>query len=453
MAATLTIQAGTGINIPKPEKIKLENGVTVFYHYDSTVPLVSLRLFLVGAGTAYEPKGKEGISDFTATMLTKGTTKMTADQISGELDYMGASLFIGADSEYLFANGTCLKEYFPKLLDITTASVLNPVFREEEIAKEKAKRLESMKSIKDSAYRSLFYYINKAYFKNHPMGNLDIGSVEFLKSVSSDVIKSYYNEYYRPDRMMISVVGDVKKADLVKMLEDKFGAWKASAEKPALAVPEFPAVEGRTVYLVDKPDGNQTYWILSAPGYKKGADLEPQAEIIRTLFGGRFTSWLNSELRIKRGLTYGARCAFNQWKDDGTFVAYSYTQNKNIGLMLDLVFEMLKKAKTEGFSKEEIRSAKNYILGQFPPRFQTMQSKGRVFTDLTFYNLGFDYYSKFLGGVESATDAAVNEAAKKLLPLDEYVLVVIGKADEIRPALKKYGKIIEKKVTDPGFEF
>jgi predicted Zn-dependent peptidase len=182
-----------------------------------------------------------------------------------------------------------------------------------------------------------------------------------------------------------------------------------------------------------------------------GDKITAAASAMNTLFGGRFTSWLNTELRIKRGLTYGASSSARTWAVGGMFAVSSYTKNDKIGEMLDIVFELLRKGAKDGFTGEETESSRNYILGQFPPTLETNASKAGAYVRLAFYKLGFDQYDKYLDDVGKITPAAVKAAAVTLLPQDDFVLVVVGKAEEIRPLLKKFGTWQEKKITDPGF--
>ncbi len=182
-----------------------------------------------------------------------------------------------------------------------------------------------------------------------------------------------------------------------------------------------------------------------------GDEISAAANVMNTLWGGRFTSWLNTELRIKRGLTYGARSFFQSWKPGGIFTASSYTKNEQLGEMLDITLDLLKKARQEGFSEEEVESARNYILGQFPPTLETNASKASAYLRLAFYGLGFDYYDRYLAQVEKMAPSSLQAAASKLLPEENYVLVVVGKAEVVRPLLSKFGPIQEKKITDPGF--
>jgi predicted Zn-dependent peptidase len=119
--------------------------------------------------------------------------------------------------------------------------------------------------------------------------------------------------------------------------------------------------------------------------------------------------------------------------------------------MLDILFDLLNKARTDGFSAEEIESSRNYVLGQFPPTLETNAAKAGSYIRLAVNNLGFDYYDAYLAGIQATTQASANEAAARLIPEGDYVLVGVGKAEDIRGQLTKFGTWTEKKTTDPGF--
>jgi zinc protease len=443
---------GAAFKLPAPEKIVLKNGITVYYLKNPEVPLVSFRMFIRGAGTAFEPASAEGAAGLTAELLLKGTARMDADAISEALDFMGASLDISATDEYLQAGAESLAEHFPRLMEIAAECLAGPALKPEEFAREKARRIDGIKAIKDDPGQAVRYYFQKAYFGAHPMGHLSIGTESSLERMKVQDIKSFYASHVRPERAVAAVVGDIEKAKLVGLLEATWGKWKAGGfAAPPAVLPALPSPTGKTLILVDKPDATQAYFVMGASGYSIGDKVTPEATVMNTLFGGRFTSWMVTELRIKRGLTYNARSSFQAVAAGGLFTAASYTQNSKIGEMLDIVYDLLKKGAREGFSAEEVGSARNYIQGQFPPTLEANVSKASAYARLAFYKLGFDFYDKYLAGIGAADVAAVSKAATKFLPGDDYVLVVVGKAADIKPQLAKFGAWEEKRITDQDF--
>lgn len=443
---------GAARQLPAPEKLVLKNGLTVYHFRNSDLPVVSFRMVVRGAGSAAEPASAEGVAGLTASLLLKGTSKRSADAVAEALDFMGANLGINAAEEYAQVFGDSLSEHFPRLLEIAADCLTDPAFAAAEFEKERSLTADGLKSAKDNPGAAVRYYFQKAYFGAHPMGHLASGTGSSLQKMTVQAVKDFYKSRFRPDRAIAAVVGDIERAKLVPLLEATIGRMtNPPGPAPADAIPALPKPQGRKLLLVDKPDATQAYFVLGAPGYAMGDKITAAASAMNTLFGGRFTSWINTELRIKRGLTYGAGSTARTWAVGGLFSISSYTKNDKIGEMLDIVFDLLKKGAKEGFSSEEVESSRNYILGQFPPTLETNASKAGAYVRLAFYKLGFDQYDRYLNDVGKLTPAGVKAAAAALLPQEDFVLVVVGKAAEIRPLLKKFGTWQEKKITDPDF--
>ncbi len=448
----MVVTLAQGAFLPAPEKLTLKNGIVVYYLKNSDLPLISFRMWIKGAGLANEPNDLEGVSSLTATLLLKGTATKDANAIAEALDFMGARFSISAGDEYAGVSGESLAEHFPKLMDIAADCLSNPLFKDDEFAKERKTRLDSLKAVKDNPGAAVRNYFQKAYFGSSPLGHLSSGTEASLNKITAADLRSYYQKYLSPERALVAVVGDIEKTKLVDLLNATFGEWKGTGEQAPLAqIPPVPKPVGKKLLLIDKPDATQAYWVLGAPGYPIGDVITPQADAMNTLFGGRFTSWLSTELRIKRGLTYGASSSFRTWSGGGLFSASSYTRNEKIGEMMDITFDLLKKVRKEGFAAEETESARNYILGQFPPTLESNASKATAYARLAFYNLGFDYYDKYLGNIQNVSQASAKDAANRLIPETDFVLVVVGKAADIKKQLEKYGTWTEKKITDPGF--
>ncbi len=358
---------------------------------------------------------------------------------------MGAGLRVFASAEYAQVSAFCLAEHFSRLLELAAASLSGAVFPEEEFTRERARRADALAAAKDNPMQAVRLY-------SHPLGRLASGTQGSLAGMTVRDVRRFHAERYRPDRAVAAVVGDIGRAELEALLRKTLGVWTKPAAPLALPdLPPLPEPRGRKLLLVDKPDATQAYFVLGAPGYAVQDEIFPQASVMNTLFGGRFTSRLNTELRIKRGLTYGASSSFESWRDGGLCTVSSYTRNEKIGEMLDITLEQLAAARAQGFAAEEVESGRNYILGQFPLSLESNANKAAALARLAFYGLGFDFYDRYLGAVRGSSPEAVGAAAARLLPGEDFVLVVVGKADEIRPLLKKIGEFQEKKISDPDF--
>jgi len=451
LLAAAPVAAGS---LPPPQSFVLANGITVLLHTDNELPLVSFRLLLPGAGTASEKA--DGLADLSAAMLLKGTATRSAAGVAEELDRLGVTLRCTAQDEYAEMSGGSLSENFPSLLALAADCLTTPAFAAEEFTKEKQRRIDAIRQVQDEPSQALRQYFRKVYFAGHPLGSLKGGSEPSLQALGVEDARAFFRRHWLPAasaKPVLAVCGKIDAPGLKRLLASTLGRWSGPAgeeEAVAAAIPPLPAVKGRTCVLIDKPDATQAYFMLGVPGLPFGDPDSPEAEVMNTLFGGRFTSWLNSELRIKRGLTYGARSVLQSWRPGGVFTISSYTQNDKIGEMLAITFELLAKARQEGFSAVEVESARHYILGQFPPSLESLASKTRAYSEMFFYGKGFDYYDLLLSRVERADAAGVRRAAA-LLPAEDYVLVVVGRADDIRKQLEPFGPFRERKIRSGEF--
>lgn len=452
LTLALATAGANAFELAKPQKFTIANGLTVYHLTESDLPLVSFRLIIPGAGNGAVSSDQEGLADLTAELLLKGTKNRNAAGVAEAVDFIGATLQVSARDEYVEMSGTVLSEHFPALLALAGECLLEPAFAADEVALEQGRRIDALKSIKDNPNRAVRYYFQKAWFGDHPLGRLGIGSEASLQAATPAMITAFYKSHYLPGKAVLAVVGDIQAGPLKTMLKSHLGKWRGDTGvvRP-VALPPQPRRDRSRFLLIDKPDATQAYFILGTPGLAMGDPQAAVADVMNTLFGGRFTSWLNSELRVKRGLTYGARSSLQAWNGLGLYTISSYTRNEKIGEMLQVTMDLIAKARQEGFSTEEITSGRNYIAGQFPPSMEGQGAKARAYTDLHFYGLGGDYYSRYLDKIATAQPADAAAMASRLMPGEVVVMVVVGKAAEISTQLEKFGTFEVRDINQPGF--
>jgi zinc protease len=247
------------------------------------------------------------------------------------------------------------------------------------------------------------------------------------------------------------VVGDFDSATMLPKLERAFGSWrKAGAAVPAVTAPA--RVTGRPVLLVDKPGATQTYFWLGNVGASRTDPARTAQSVVNTVFGGRFTSMLNTELRIKSGLTYGANSLFSRPSQPGSFHIGSYTETSKTVQAIDMALDTLARLHKDGLDADQLKSSQSYILGQFPPTIETNGQIAARLADMLFYGLGPEDVNEYAERVSKVDAAAVRSTIAQSFPQpDDVVLVLIGDAAKIRDAVRKYGTVTEMKITDPRF--
>jgi predicted Zn-dependent peptidase len=214
----------------------------------------------------------------------------------------------------------------------------------------------------------------------------------------------------------------------------------------------MPRVQGRRVLLVDKPGATQTYFWLGNVGADRTDPARGAQSVVNTVFGGRFTSMLNTALRIESGLTYGASSGFARLSEPGAFQINSYTQTAKTREAVDLALATLDRLHAEGISAEAIASARNYLLGQFPTSIETNGQLANRLADMVFFGLDRSDVDEYAARVRAVDEPAVKATiARDVTTSGDLAMVVIGDAAEIRDAVRKYGPVTEMKITDPTF--
>lgn len=442
--------AASSLSMPPSKKVVLRNGLTLLLMEQHEVPVISISA-AIKAGSIADPAGKEGVAAVTAALLRRGTKTRTADRFAEELDFIGATLGAGTNADATTVSAEFMKKDAAKGLDLLADALLRPAFAAEEVAKQVKQRVDGVKAAKDRAAGVIGTYFNAFLYGSHPYGRPTGGTETSLAAITAGDVQAFYDTHYGPGSTIIAVVGDFAVAEMEKQLSGLFGTWPT---RPAavVALPE-PAVQaGRRLLLVDKPDSTQTYFRFGHLGITRTNPDRVVVEIVNTLFGGRFTSRLNTELRIKTGLTYGAGSSFAELKVRGPFAINSYTRNASTVQAIDLAIDALTQLHDKGITDEELKSAQAYLKGQFPPEIETGNQLAARLAEQAFYGVDEREVNSYYAKIDATTMADVTRVIKQYFPLDHLTFVLIGKASEIEGAVKKYAPAIERKaIGAPGF--
>lgn len=439
------------LKLPPFKKVVLNNGLTLLLMEQHEVPIISLN-FIVQSGSVADPEGKEGTASATAALLRKGTKSRSADQISNELDFVGGQL--DSDATFDYSNGTAefVKKDIAKGLDLVADILLNPTFPQDEVSKLLKQRVDEIKAAKDEAQAVIGNYFRAYLYGRHPYGRPAGGDEKSIAAITRADVLNFYQTCYSPRNTILAVVGDFETAAMEQALRASFGDWKGPAAEKRKPLPAAQPVAGKKLLLVDKPDSTQTFFQIGNLGISRTNPDRVFIQVINTLFGGRFTSMLNTELRIKTGLTYGARSSFLQHQTPGPLVISTYTRNETTEKAIDMTLEILKRLHEKGVTEEDLKSAKTYLKGQFPPTIETSDQLAGLLAQLEFYVLDASDVNGYYAKIDSMTMADAQRVIKQYFPMDNLAFVLIGKAAEIEPIAKKYAPKIDKKtISQPGF--
>lgn len=437
--------------LPAYERYVAPNGMTVLLLEKHEVPLVAITMVL-RSGSVADPAGKDGTASITAALLRRGTASRSAEQFSNDIDTIGMQYGAGVllDSSQVTTN--FLKKDQSNALALFADTVLHPTFPEAEFTKLLAQRQDAVRAAKDNPQAVLGLYYRAFLFGSNPYGRPTSGDENSLKHITRDDVLAFYKTNYTPGNAILAVSGDFDAKAMRSALDAAFGGWQGKAPASVPLTPMAP-VKGRRILLVDKPDATQTYFALGNIGINATDPDRGELDVVNELFGGRFTSLLNTELRIKTGYTYGANSGFSENRVAGPFTISTFTRNATTGPAIDKTLEVLDTARAQGFTAEQLSSAKNTIAGTLPPELETAQAVASTMAHNELYGITRDDFNRDLVKTQQTTA----EDAKRLLTHDypdskDVVLVVVGKAAEIGPVIRKYSpNVTERKITDPGF--
>ena len=438
-------QKGNTFKLPAYEKVVLKNGLTVYLMEQHEVPMINVSAILP-AGAVYDGE-QSGLASLTALALKHGSANMSKSQMDEALDFVGATLNTFAAKEYAGINAKFATKDKDAVLNIVKEVMLNPSFDTTEFNKEKRRQLVNLEQAKESPGRVIGNYFDLLYYGNNVYANPTSGHVTTMTTLTALDAKKFYSSHYIPNGSAIAVVGDFNSATMKAQLSKLFNLWTKGSVTPINnTVINQPATAN--VLLVNKDDATETTFYIGGPGTQYNNPDKVAINLVNTFFGGRFTSWLNDELRVNTGLTYGARSNFVPLKNAGTFRISTFTANKNTETAIDKAMEVLNTLHTKGVDANTLTSAKNYEKGQFPPDYETSGQLASLLTEMFWYGFNESYINNFEKNIDGLSIETANQVIKKYFPRQNLQFVLIGKASEIRKIAEKYGKVKEIQLKD-----
>ncbi|OEZ92577.1 M16 family metallopeptidase [Duganella phyllosphaerae] len=436
--------------LPAFETVKLPNGLTVYLMERHEVPLISVRA-VVKAG-AVNDAAQPGLSNLTGDALLLGTRARNKKAIDEAFDFRGARLAGGAGAESSTVQANFARKDAAALLPLFAEIVQQPSFDDAELAKLRERKVIGLKQAKEAPRNVVGTYYRAMLFGNAPYGIPASGTVGSVSALKQADVQRYYGQFYRPDNAAIVVVGDFQKDEMRRQIESLFGAWKATGPAPQQQDNGKVQADKARVWLVNKPDAIETTFLIGGAGIARNdADYVP-LQVLNTILGGRFTSWLNDELRVNSGLTYGASSQFSVLSQTGTFAISSFTASVKTGDALALAHKTYQRLWDKGIDKATLDSAKAYVKGQFPPRYETGEQLAGLLGDMYASDVGREQIDNFTRDVDSLTPERAKALVNKHFPRNNLQTVLIGKAADIRDVAKKYGDVTELEIGTDGFQ-
>jgi len=428
-------QPSSSFLFPHADTRTLPNGLRVFVVSDHRLPVVAVRLVLMSAGTIHDPKGMPGIASMTASMLTQGTQTRSAQQFAQAIDFVGGEVSAEAGNDATFATAVVISRDTDLGVDLLSDAVLHPAFSQEELERQRQQALSGLRvEYSDAGYLASAVF-DRTVYGDSPYGWPGDGTPDTVAKITRDDLVKFHDSNYAPNESLLAFSGDITPERAFALAEKFFGAWEkedVSTEQGAAPT----VAHGLHFIVIDKPDAVQTQIRVGKPGIRRDNPDYIPLLVTNRIFGGGYNSRLNTEVRIKKGLTYGATSSFDANRLAGAFVAGTYTRTPTTAEATKLVVDLIAKMSTGDIAPSELKFAQDYLSGVYPIQSETAGDIATRVLAVAEYGLPDDYNQTYQRQILRVSDSEVKEMAARYFDPQDLDIVLVGNASQFLSAVK-----------------
>ena len=423
------------VAFPKPVEKKLSNGLRVVVIQRPGTGLVSVSAE-TKAGSVLDPDAEAGLADFTASLLTRGTKSHSAPQIAETIEALGGSLSSAADWDSANLRLSSLSSRLADALPTFAEVLRSPAFAPEEIERLRSENLDGLSMSLRSPGMLARLTASRVVFGDSGYGHSPTGTPETIKALDSAEINEFYQGRFQPKNTVLVFGGDITPDIAFAYAKKYFGDWKqqntAKSDAPAPAVPQ----KGGRVVVVDKPDAGQAAVYIARPTIRRADKEYAIGRVANGVLGEGYSARLNQEVRVKRGLSYGASSLLGVRKDSGLFSASAQTRNNAAAEVATLMKDELTRLATEPVAADELIPRKAALSGNYARRLETGAGLASAIASLTSYDLPLSSLNDYLPQVEKVTPPQIQQFAAKNLGASDASIIIVGDGRQFLPELK-----------------
>jgi zinc protease len=438
------------LKLPQIHPDQLSNGLRILVAERHEIPVVNLWVD-IDAGYAADQFVAPGAARLASALLTGGTTRRNALEISDEVQMLGAQLSTGANLDMSTAYLSALKDNLDEALDLFSDIILNPSFAAEDFDRQQKLQLSGIANEKVTPLQMALRVLPPILFgasHAYAVPLTGSGTEESVANLTREDMVRFHEAWFKPDNATLVVVGDTNLAEIKPKLEKYFGSWKPG-KVPAKNIGTVPRPDKPTVYLVDKPGAQHSVVIAGTLAPAPDARNEVAVETMNNIFGGTFGARLNMNLREEKHWSYGAASLLYGARAQRPFLAYASVQGDKTA---DSIAEMLKElsgmAGLKPIREDELDKVKQQQILELPGSHETMNSVGNLLGDLLQLGLPLDFYDSYVSRVNALTIPELESCAKSLLDPRQMIWIVVGDRTTLEPALRELqiGEIVATEV-------
>jgi zinc protease len=420
--------------LPVAVERTLANGLRVIVAQSSALPLVTAQLSLKAGGAA-DPAGKAGLADLTASLLTEGAGARTAPEIARDIEALGAHIDgnAGWDASRVDLNAITAK--LPAAMTILADVVRRPTFAPEELDRLRQRTLDTLEVNLQQPSTLARYAAADAVFAGTPYGHVLDGTPASLKAITQADVAAFHRTWYRPDNAVLVLTGDITPEAGFAVAERAFGDWARPAA-PLPTVPlAIPTAKPRVI-VIDLPGTGQAAVSLYLPAISRADPRYYRMTVANTVLGGGYSARLNEEVRVKRGLSYGANSAIDARRGIGPVAAMAQTKNESAPEVVDLILAELDGLKTRPPAADELAARQATLTGNFGRAVATTGGLAGYLSGLAVQGVDLGEINRYAPSVLAVTADQVKAMAGEVLDPKAATIVVAGDAKLFADKLK-----------------
>ncbi len=404
----------------------LPNGIRIVTEAMPSVRSVSLGIW-IGTGSRVEKGAENGLSHFIEHMVFKGTENRSAEDIARSVDSIGGGLDAFTSKELVGFNTKVLDEHLPIALDVLSDMVLNPLFREADIEKEKGVILEEIKSEADQPEFVLHEMFISNFWKNHGLGKPILGTRETVKKYNREMLFDFYKRAYSPKNILITAAGSLSHEYVVKLIRERFSSL---AERGILPSDSMP-VASAPIILKNKESLEQVHITVGVPAYPLAHEMRFPLYIMNTVLGGGMSSRLFQNIREKQGLVYSVYSELNLFSDTGCTTIYAGTGVETARQVVDSIVHEIRAMKENLIGEDELRRAKDHLKGSLMLSLESTSSRMSNLARQELYFPRFYSFDEMLDSIEVVTREQVQQVAHEFFQTENIALAMLGRVKNL----------------------
>ncbi|HEU5319562.1 MAG TPA: pitrilysin family protein, partial [Methylomirabilota bacterium] len=408
---------------PLAHREVLPNGIVLLVAERPAVPIVVVRAF-TRAGAVFEPADRAGLANLTGALLTRGTARRTAQQLDTAIEFVGGSLEASAGRDGLTASLSVLRRDLDLGLDLLAEVLLSPAFPEAELKRRVARIQAAIKRSEEDPGTVAWRALAPLVYPGHPYGRPVEGTVESVGRLTRDDVVAFYRRHVRPDTAIVAVVGAVTVDEARRHVLARLGGWAAPAVAPASVPVAGPGGPPRAETI--KKELTQATILLGRQAVRQQDPDYFPLTVAAYVLGGGSASRLYGRVREEDGLAYSVYSYASPGKYGAALLAGAQTRTAEVPRVLDLVRAELARMTREAVTDEELRLAKDYLVGSFALRLDTSAKVADFLVAVEEQGLGLDYADRYRAGIARVTPADVQRVAARFLGPDGFNRVAVG---------------------------